>query len=126
MKTWYMTEKLCKHATGEASWTMPTAVYIGLLTEDPTVSGLTTNEVVGGSYARQEITFEFDMNSYSSKNTAAVTFTDLPACTIKYWAIFDASTAGNMLWYEPTNNELIVPLNMDLHIDIGNLIYREA
>jgi hypothetical protein len=125
-KTTYLREKILKHVSGEASFTMPSSVYIGLLEEDPTKAGTQTSEVSGGSYARQEVTLVYDSDTESSKNDTAVEFTDMPVCTVRFWALFDASTAGNMLIFEPVRGELVVSSGQELTLEIGNLIYREV
>lgn len=82
--------------------TAPANIYIALFTAAPGEAGGGT-EVTGGSYARQVITFAAPSggNPRSISNTAQI---DFPAATgtwgdIIGWALFDASSAGNMLYY---------------------------
>jgi len=122
MKTTYLRNKLLEHLTGKTTYTKPSATYIGLLQLDPTVDGAQTSELTGGSYARQAVTWGTAVDGIIS-NTATINFS-VPSAKIKYWAIFDASSNGNMLEYFP----LDVPMNVatSLAISAGNLKLREA
>lgn len=71
--------------------------YLALYTSNPGPTN-TGTEVSGGSYARQSITFGA-IAAGSMDNTNTITFSSLPTSTIAYYAIFDASTAGNLLAY---------------------------
>lgn len=77
--------------------TAPATIYLALFTADPGEAG-SAGEVTGGSYARQTITFGAPTNGAFS-NDASVTFSDMPAATVTHWAIYDAVTAGNMLYH---------------------------
>ena len=122
MKTTYLRNKLLEHLTGKTTYTKPSATYLGLLGSDPTVAGTQASELSGGSYARQAVTWGTAANGIIS-NTATVNFS-VPTTKVRYWAIFDASTNGNMLEYFP----LDVPMNVatSLAIAAGNLKLREA
>lgn len=76
----------------------PTAWYIGLFTAAPGETGGGT-EVSGGSYVRTAATFTVSGNLATT--SAAVEFPTATASwgSITHAAIFDASTAGNMLAY---------------------------
>lgn len=125
MKTTYLKNKLLEHITGKTTYTKPTNTYIGLLTDDPTVSGNSTAEVYGGSYARQQVTWGTAANGLI-KNTALITFPAMPSGTIKYWGVYDAATNGNLLEYFPFEVPMIIPAGLTPSIDANNLILREA
>jgi hypothetical protein len=97
--------------------TAPTisALYVALLTAAPTDSGGGT-EVSGGSYARVNLapslanwagtqsagsTTASTPRTGVSSNNSAITFAAPTANwgVITSWGIYDASTAGNLLWY---------------------------
>lgn len=104
-KTQYLQKKLLDHALGKASYTMPAAVYVGLLTSTPGELGSQASEVAGGSYARVELTSKMDATVLATgvaTSNAAVTFPTPSADwgTVAYIAIFDAASAGNMLYYQ--------------------------
>lgn len=80
--------------------------YMGLITSLTDSSG-TITEVSGGSYARQAITRQSVdeigiTTAPTRKHTfglADLTFTNLPAATIRQWGIWDAATGGNLLFF---------------------------
>ena len=70
--------------------------YLALFLTDPTASG-TGTEVSGGGYARKIINFSAPSlvsGKEQVSNSAPVDFG-----TVAYWGIYDALTAGNLLWY---------------------------
>jgi hypothetical protein len=68
--------------------------YASLHTADP--SGTGAAEVTGGTYARLALTMAAPSGGASS-NTNAATISSMPACTVTFQGIWDASTAGNFL-----------------------------
>lgn len=76
------------------AYTAPTTVYVALFNGNPEAAG---TEASGGSYARQAITFGAP-SSGTVTSTNSQTFTNMPAMTVSYVAIYDASTAGNRLY----------------------------
>lgn len=85
--------------TGSA--TRPTAWYVALYTAAPSDSGGGT-EVSGNGYARQAVTFDAASSpGGTTSNTGAVSFSASGGDwgTISHVGIFDASTAGNLLWH---------------------------
>ncbi len=114
----YLERKLLEHGLGSASYTLPTT-YVGLYTADPGETGDQTNEVTGGSYARQ--TYGPTWNSNHVENAAIVRFNSMPAATVTHVAIFDASTVGNMLWYGPLASSVTVPSGFPLEFAAGSL-----
>lgn len=83
--------------------TAPATIYVGLFTATPADAGGGT-EVSGGSYARQSIAFGAPVNNTPSStiaNTGTVTFPTATGSwgTITHVALFDALSAGNMLYY---------------------------
>lgn len=101
------------------AYTPPVTVYVALFTATPSDTGGGT-EVTGGSYARQAASFVAPTAGATS-NGAALTFTNLPAATITHAAIFDAATAGNMLYYGALTAARTVVAGDSLTIPIGDL-----
>jgi hypothetical protein len=90
----YLELKILDKVLRDSNFTV-TSVYVSLHTDDPGETG--ANEVTGGSYARQSCAFD-PAGSGLADNTAAVTFTDMPAETITHIGLWDDPTAGNFLW----------------------------
>lgn len=80
--------------------TFPSAnVYVALFTGDPGETGA-SNEVTGGSYARQQADFAA-AGSGTTSNAANIDFTGMPTVAapgVVAWGIFDAVTVGNCFW----------------------------
>lgn len=94
----YLEARIIDHTLGTTTYTKPTGVYIALFTVTPSESGAGT-EVTGGSYARQVATFTSAVSTGSATNTALLTFSNMPSCTVVAAAIMDAVTGGNILYY---------------------------
>jgi hypothetical protein len=110
--TAYLQKKLGDHAIGKASYTMPT-VHLALLSASPGEAGSLTSEFSGGSYARVALTAKMgaaDSTTGISLNTSVVTFPSPTAAwgSLVYAAIVDASSGGNVLFYMPVGNPIVV------------------
>jgi hypothetical protein len=76
-----------------------TTVTLSLHTGDPGEDG-TANEVAGGSYARQPVTFSAAANPAGTiASSIDVNFTGMPAATITHGGLWD--NLGNFLWGGP-------------------------
>lgn len=113
----YLKNKLVDHALGTASFTMPAAASLALFTVNPNFqSGAGGTEATGGSYARKSIAFGASVAGATS-NTAQKLFTmgtDLAAGTYTGWAVYDAASAGNMLFGDTFAAGRVVSIAGDL------------
>lgn len=100
----YLADKLLDHMLGKTAYAEPT-VYVGLYTTVPTMpAGTGGTEVSGGSYARVELTGNTAAAaSGSAASSADLNFATATASwgTIAGIGLFDAATAGNLLWAGP-------------------------
>lgn len=96
----YLENELIDHVLRNLAYTSPTDVYVALFTDAASAAeleaGTLTNEVSGGSYARQLASFGAPADGLTD-NTADLSFTDMPAVTVGYVAVMDAATTGNVL-----------------------------
>ena len=103
----YLEDKILAWAFEGTAWTTaaPTTVYISLHTADPADTG--ANEVSGGNYARIGVTTGTGWNTTtagtaSSTNAADIVFpasgTVNWSATVTHVGIWDAVTAGNLLF----------------------------
>jgi len=117
-QTNYLRNKLIDLIHRAIAWTPPTTHYIALVTTTPTAAAAGT-EVTGTGYARQAIALsattmaatnaDASTTSPSSgttgktSNNAIVNFGTAGAAwgTVTYYEIWDASTAGNRLFFGP-------------------------
>ena|SRR3990172_6888156 len=91
----YLEDKLLDHVLRNTAYTSPANVFMSLHTDDPGETGV--NEVVGGSYIRQDITTGPAVSGIIS-NSAQLTFAGMPACSITHAGIWDAESGVNFLW----------------------------
>jgi len=94
------------------------AVYVSLHTDDPGTTG--ANEVSGGSYARQQLTLAAPSNKQTS-NSAALTFSNMPAVTVTHIGLWTAATGGTFLWSGALTTARTLQAGDSLVIDVGNL-----
>ena len=94
----YLADALRDHVLINTSYTSPTTVYLALFTTATDETGGGT-EVAGGSYARNAITFIAGALAGQGDQSGQITFADMPAATVVAMAVFDAVSAGNMLFH---------------------------
>lgn len=97
----YLENELLDHLLKTGAYSVPTNIYIALSTADPGESGGTIAEPSGNNYARTACNTWDTAASGQSANTGAVTFPQASGSwgTISHFALYDASTSGNMLAY---------------------------
>jgi hypothetical protein len=95
----YLENALINGTLRATTYTAPTTVYVALFLNDPG-EGASGTEVSGNGYARQSATFAAPSDGAASTN-ADVQFPQATGSqgTITHFAIFDALTTGNMLYY---------------------------
>lgn len=98
----YLANKLLDHITGKAAYTAPTA-YVAVSTANPGDDGTTIAEPGGGSYARVA-TAAADWNAAATRSITNAEPIEFPTATgdwgtITHFAVFDAASGGNMLFY---------------------------
>jgi hypothetical protein len=102
-----------------SSFTPPTVWYLALFTQNPTAAG-TGTEVTGGSYSRKLIGFAAAASSANASDISA-SFTGMPAATVTHWALFDASTAGNMLIADAFSSAIVCNVDDEINIASGDI-----
>lgn len=92
--------QILDHVLRNTAYTSPTTVYLALSTADPTEAGSGMTEPSGNGYARQAITFGAAAAG-QIQNTSTHDFTAAGGNwgTLTHFAIYDAVTAGNILYY---------------------------
>lgn len=115
----YLENKVLDHVFGGVAYTAPATLYCALFTSDPGETGSGT-EVSGGSYARRTIAFTVTGNAAS--NTSAVEFPTATGSwgTITHAAVYDASTAGNLLAYGALSTSKTIASGDVLRIPAGD------
>ena len=117
----YLENALINGTLRNTQYTVPTNVYVGLFTTDPTDAGSGT-EITGGSYVRKVATFGAPSNGASS-TSADVQFDQATADwgNIGWFGIHDASTAGNLLYHGALTVSKTIETGDVFKIASGNL-----
>lgn len=118
----YLELKLLDHSLGTTAFTAPTTVYVGLHTGSPGDADDGANEISGNGYARQSASFA-SASGGSASTDATITF---PAATgnwgtISHISIYDASTAGNLLYHGAVTTSKVIESGDTFQISSGNL-----
>lgn len=124
----YAELKILEHSVGKTSWTMPTSCYAGLYTAAPsdTSTGSSGGTAVsGGSYARVQTNTSWGTAASGQiANSADIVFPTASASwgTVVAVALFDASTAGNMLWWGTLTANKVVDIGDVFKFLTGQLV----
>lgn len=114
----YLEDKIVDHIFGSSTYAKP-SLYLALYTTSPTDSTSGT-EVVGGSYARQTVTFSPSSDG-STSNVLNIDFASMPTCTVVAVGVCDAITSGNLLAYCVLNTSKNVTAGDLFRIPSGEL-----
>lgn len=127
-KSDYLEAATLDAAFGKAAFPSVTNVYVALHTADPTDAG-TGAEAAYTSYARVSTSpAGWTRTAGSITNGNAITF---PAATggsetVTHFALWDASTAGNLLYHGAIDSSLAVSSGITPTIGAGALTVTEA
>ncbi len=120
----YLENKVLDHFLGTASTSAPATVYLALFTTDPTDAGSGTEVSTSGTnYARQSIAFS-SAASGTTSNSADVEFSQATGSgfgTVTHFGIFDASTAGNLLFHGALTASKTIAAGDVFKVASGNL-----
>lgn len=99
----YLRGKVIDHTLRATSFTSPASVFVSLHTSDPTIAGTPATEVSAAWYARQGITLAAQTVAGQTSNSNTITYNGVTgsSVTVTHFAIWDASTLGNMLYFGP-------------------------
>lgn len=130
-KSNYLENVILDHVMSDGAFSEPANVYLALCETVPTdaSTGATLDEPEYTGYARKEI-LASDLSAASSgskTNSAAITFADCTSGsdTIIGFAIVDASTNGNVLYWGTVTSKVIDTSNTPATVAIGALVITE-
>ncbi len=130
-KSDYLENKVLDHVLGKAAYTMPATVYLALCTAVPTdaSTGSTISEATYTGYARKQV-LAADLNAAaagSSTNANVITFAACTAgtSTVIGWALCDAATLGNVLYWGTCTSTVISSTATPATIAAGALVCQE-
>ena len=118
----YLETKVLDHVFGATAYTAPATLYLALHTANPAEDGSGTEvSTTGTAYARTAVAFTTTGNTTS--NTAAVEYATATANfgTVTHVAVWDASTAGNMLAYAALTSSKTIETGDVFRVPAGDL-----
>jgi len=115
------------------AWTLPAALHFGLSTTTPTEAAGNFTEPVGNNYARVSVTRgtgEFTAATGTAPavadNTNVIQF-PVPSGawgTITHIGAFDASSAGNLIWWAALTTPQAAGTGNDVEVAVGALDFK--
>lgn len=111
--------------------TAPGTMYLALFLTNPTETGTAGTEVTYGEYARIPVTFSTpaavasNSNTISIQNETQLTFAsaDIDAGTVKFIALMDSLTGGNMWAYGELTDALQITAGVAPVFTVGSIVY---
>lgn len=134
----YLENKLIDFLLRGVSYSAPATLFVALCTAAPsdTSTGSNITEISGGNYSRQSLTSNTtnwsttngDNNATSSgtngtsSNSTAIQWTDVTwSGTVTHVAICDASSGGNVLFYNALTSSQTVASGDSISFGVGSL-----
>ena len=118
----YAENKVLDVLGANATFTAPSAVYLGLSTGSFNDDGSGT-EISGNNYARVAVSFG-SAASGTMSNDAAIEFAAATGSgfgTVSHWGLFDASSSGNLLVHGSFSASKAIASGDVLKIAVGDL-----
>ena len=118
----FLETEVLDHVFGGNAYTAPGTLYLALHTADPAEDGSGTEVSTSGTaYARETVTFT--VSGDTATTDAAVEYAAATASfgTVTHVAIWDASTAGNMLAYAALTSSKVIDTGDVFRIPAGDL-----
>jgi hypothetical protein len=124
----YLENKVLDHVLTATAYSQPSGRHLALFKNTSgnaaanLEAGTLTDEISGGSYARQSVTFAAASNGTSATN-ATVTFPAASANwgTVTHVAVMDAATSGNVLFWGAVTTPKTIESGDTFQVTSGNL-----
>lgn len=121
----YAEGKVLDHVFGIAAFTQPT-LYLAVSTADPTDAGTGAAEPVGNAYARvATVGADWARSVSTVSNDVEMAFPEATGSwgTLTHFALYDASTGGNMIAHGALTTSKAIADAETLRFPIGNLTF---
>jgi len=118
----YLETELLDHVFANNAYTAPSTLYLALFTSNPADDASGTEVSTSGTaYARQSVTFTVSGNTATTN--AAVEYSTATASfgTVSHVAVYDASTAGNMIAYAALTSSKTIDTGDVFRVPSGDL-----
>lgn len=113
------------HIFGKATMAQPT-LHIAVSTADPTEDGSGAAEPVGNNYARVATAgSDWSRTGNVIENATELNFPEASGTwgTLTHFAVYDAATAGNLLFYGALTASKAIQANDTLRFPVSNLTF---
>lgn len=125
-KSTYLNNVVLNAALVQTSFVPPPVIYVALFTVSPVPSGGGT-EVAGSGYGRQTAIFSLSSAAITSSTTDVIfPIATGPWGTIVAFALFDASSGGNMLYFGNLSTSRTILASDQVKFPAGQLICQET
>lgn len=125
-KSIYLDNAVLGAAVLQIPFTPPSVIYVALFTVSPTPSGGGT-EISGAGYGRQTVTFGTASSGQVVSNVGVVfPVATAPYGTIVAFALYDASSGGNLLYFGNLSTSRSVLTGDQVTFPSGQLILLES
>lgn len=129
-KSDYLEDKINDHVLGATAYTAPATIYIALFTAAPSDSGGGT-EVSGSNYSRKAVTnnttnWPSSASGVKTLNVAQTFATPSGSWgTVTHFALFDASSAGNLLYWNALTASQTISSGNTVTFGVGSITVTE-
>lgn len=121
----HLAQALINHVFRGQSYAAPVSKYLALFVADPTDNNVTSNEVTGTWYTRQQITSWTAPTGtgVSTANSNQLVFNAVTgsAVTVTHWGIYDATSTGNLLASGAFSTAKVLNVDDVLAVNAGDL-----
>lgn len=125
--TYYSANRVLDKNFGSTAYSEPSTYYFGLSTTTIQIDGTGATEPSGGAYARVSLTNNKTnwgvASNASLTNSTAVTFPESTASwgTITYVGVWDASTSGNIWWFDALSPARTIASSTSVLFAVGSI-----
>lgn len=118
----HLETEILDHVFGGNAYTAPATLYLALHTANPAEDGSGTEVSTSGTaYARQTVTFTVTGNTASTSAVVEYSTATASFGTVTHVAVWDASTAGNMLAYAALTSSKAIDTGDVFRVPTGDL-----
>lgn len=121
----HLAQALINHVFRGQSYAAPVNKYLALFVADPTDNNVTSNEVSGSWYTRQQITSWTAPTgtgvSTSNSNQLVYNAVTGQAVTVTHWGIYDGVSTGNLLASGAFSSSKVLNVDDVLAVNAGDL-----
>jgi predicted metal-binding membrane protein len=118
----YLETEILDHVFGGAAYTAPATLYLSLHTANPDEDGSGAEVSTSGTaYARQTVAFSVTGNTATTTSAVEYPVATANYGTVTHVAIYDASTAGNLIAYAALTSSKAIETGDVFRVPAGDL-----